>query len=42
VVIEKTVNGNSYQLNTADLEAGLYTLRLQTENNFIVKQLVIE
>ncbi|MEE4256535.1 MAG: T9SS type A sorting domain-containing protein, partial [Bacteroidales bacterium] len=41
-VIEKTVNGNSYQLNTSDLESGLYFIRLETENNSIIKQLIIE
>lgn len=41
-VIEKAVNGNSYQLNTSDLESGLYLIRIETENEFILKQLVIE
>jgi len=42
VVIETNVNGKSYQLNTSDLESGLYLVRLETENNFILKQLVIK
>lgn len=41
-VIEKTINGNSYQLNTSDLESGLYFIRVETKNNIIMKQLVIE
>ena len=41
VFIETNEKGNSCQLNTSDLESGLYFIRLETENKFIMKQLVI-
>lgn len=41
-VIENSVNGISYQLNTSDLESGLYFIQLQLERTSIMKQLVIE
>lgn len=41
-VIEKTINGNSSQINTSDLESGLYFIRLETKTDFVMKQLVIE
>ena len=42
VIIETNIAGNSCQLNTSDLESGLYFIRIETNKNFIMKQLVIE
>lgn len=42
VVIETKINGKECQLNTSDLISGLYLVRVETDNNFIMKQLVIE
>jgi len=41
-VIEKTIKADSYQLNTSDLESGIYFIRLELENNIVMKRLVIQ
>ncbi len=42
LVMEQKVDGNSCQLHISDLESGIYSIRIGTENKNIMKQLVIE
>jgi PKD repeat protein len=42
IVLEMQVNGNSCQMNTSDFKSGIYSVRIETEDGFVLKQLVIE
>ncbi len=42
LVIEKNVNGNSYQINTSAFESGIYSIKLETEGGTVVKKLIIK
>ena len=42
VVAEQMVNNNSARVNTADLESGVYFIRMETANGYTTQKLVIE
>ncbi|NQU31919.1 MAG: T9SS type A sorting domain-containing protein [Bacteroidetes bacterium] len=42
LVLDKNVDGNSCQLVTSEFESGVYSIKLETEQGFVIKQIVIE
>ena len=42
LVVNQEVSGNEYRLNTASLPAGLYLIKIDTENGVVSKRLIIE
>ncbi|MEJ2594876.1 MAG: T9SS type A sorting domain-containing protein [bacterium] len=42
MVINQEVNGNEYQLNTSALPAGLYLIKIDTEEGVVSQRLIIE
>ncbi len=41
-LLEMKVSGNACQLNTSDFTSGIYSVRVETEDGFLLKQLLIE
>jgi PKD repeat protein len=40
IVLEKNVNGNSCQLNISEFKSGIYSIRLETKDGIVVKQIL--